>query len=140
MLSIKITCFLLITTYCDVTSTFVEAFLPRSPATKPAVVLIPPTTCLHGRNTLGHGDFSTIFGPQEAAERQMRDLASEYRPPSKKKNSGEDDEKDKTKDGSGIDSSQDDSVTSAKRTLDVDATKTTTIDATKSDGGLVDEE
>jgi len=51
---------------------FVPTTLPRRPRLAPLL-----------QGTLGHGDFSKIFGPQEADERRIRELASEYRPPPK---------------------------------------------------------
>jgi len=49
---------------------FVPTTLPRRPRLAPRLL----------QGTLGHTDFSKIFGPQEADERRIRDLASEYRP------------------------------------------------------------
>lgn len=67
-------------------SYYCSAFQPRFPA--PVV-----QRGLHSRGTLGYDDFSKIFGPQEATERQIRELAAEYRPRPKQEHNRTKDEK-----------------------------------------------
>lgn len=78
-------CFLLVWTAS------VQAFLPAPPLTAGGRTVDRRILRLHG--TIRNDDFSKIFGNQEADERRIRELASEYRPPPKRSSSQDDSNK-----------------------------------------------